>query len=119
MYATVQRLLGEIARIAKALQSNEPFLDASCIYESPKQSLTSRLVVGAACTSSSKRLLSNDRASTLLVQIDIACRVSESIKGLDLRGSILSEARGELELDRERKNAVRTWRLSKHIPWSC
>ncbi|KAG6868004.1 hypothetical protein C0993_008437, partial [Termitomyces sp. T159_Od127] len=70
-----------VGRVPKVLESNKTFFDTPRTDEAIENGNAAGLVIRAACTSTTKGLLTNDGSSAFLIIVDIAGRIAKAVSG--------------------------------------
>ena len=84
-------ILHEVGRVLKSAQTDEALLDAARADEAQEQVHAARLVVRPARASAAERLLPDDGARALLVVVDVAGRVAQTVGRLEQRLALRGE----------------------------
>ena len=84
-------LLHEVGRVQVVLEPYEVLLDAARRHEAVEDRDGARLVVGAARARTSEWLLADDGTRALLVVVDVAGRVAQTVGRLEQRLALRGE----------------------------
>ena len=84
-------LLHEVGRVQVVLEPYEVLLDAARRHEAVEDRDRARLVVGAARARTTERLLADNGARALLVVVDVARSVAQTVGRLEQRLALRGE----------------------------